>query len=133
MALKSMVAALCVTAAFVFTGGDARAQSQSLVTEEMMVKSPDPGIEIYVRNKRPAHLTAFAPERTLLFVRGVGAIGYPGSAEVVNMQPPAKLIIAFQSSGIAAEGSSSRLKRCQRDSRYNVVASQSSFGSVRSD
>jgi dihydroxy-acid dehydratase len=31
-------------------------------------------------------------ENTLLFVRGVGAIGYPGSAEVVNMQPPAALI-----------------------------------------
>jgi dihydroxy-acid dehydratase len=30
--------------------------------------------------------------RTLLFIRGVGAIGYPGSAEVVNMQPPAALI-----------------------------------------
>ncbi|HEX4828056.1 MAG TPA: dihydroxy-acid dehydratase, partial [Xanthobacteraceae bacterium] len=29
---------------------------------------------------------------TMLFVRGVGAIGYPGSAEVVNMQPPAALI-----------------------------------------
>ena len=31
-------------------------------------------------------------ENTVLFVRGVGAIGYPGSAEVVNMQPPAALI-----------------------------------------
>src|SRR5437870_462462 len=31
-------------------------------------------------------------ERTLLFIRGVGPIGYPGSAEVVNMQPPADLI-----------------------------------------
>jgi dihydroxy-acid dehydratase len=31
-------------------------------------------------------------ECTLLFMRGVGAIGYPGSAEVVNMQPPAALI-----------------------------------------
>jgi dihydroxy-acid dehydratase len=31
-------------------------------------------------------------EHTMLFVRGVGAIGYPGSAEVVNMQPPAALI-----------------------------------------
>src|SRR2546421_1749745 len=29
---------------------------------------------------------------TLLFIRGVGPIGYPGSAEVVNMQPPAALI-----------------------------------------
>jgi len=28
----------------------------------------------------------------LLIVRGVGSIGYPGSAEVVNMQPPAALI-----------------------------------------
>jgi dihydroxy-acid dehydratase len=32
--------------------------------------------------------------RTILFMRGAGMIGYPGSAEVVNMQPPAKLIKA---------------------------------------
>jgi dihydroxy-acid dehydratase len=31
-------------------------------------------------------------ERTVLFMRGAGPIGYPGSAEVVNMQPPAALI-----------------------------------------
>jgi xylonate dehydratase len=31
-------------------------------------------------------------EHTLLFMRGAGPIGYPGSAEVVNMQPPAALI-----------------------------------------
>jgi dihydroxy-acid dehydratase len=31
-------------------------------------------------------------EHTLLFIRGAGPIGYPGSAEVVNMQPPADLI-----------------------------------------
>ena len=31
-------------------------------------------------------------ENTMLFIRGVGPIGYPGSAEVVNMQPPAALI-----------------------------------------
>jgi dihydroxy-acid dehydratase len=31
-------------------------------------------------------------ETCLLFVRGAGPIGYPGAAEVVNMQPPAKLI-----------------------------------------
>src|SRR3954463_5446705 len=29
---------------------------------------------------------------TMLFVRGAGPIGYPGSCEVVNMQPPAALI-----------------------------------------
>jgi dihydroxy-acid dehydratase len=31
-------------------------------------------------------------ENTMLFIRGVGPMGYPGSAEVVNMQPPAALI-----------------------------------------
>jgi dihydroxy-acid dehydratase len=31
-------------------------------------------------------------ENTLLVIRGAGPIGYPGSAEVVNMQPPAALI-----------------------------------------
>ncbi|MDO8534067.1 MAG: dihydroxy-acid dehydratase, partial [Xanthobacteraceae bacterium] len=31
-------------------------------------------------------------ENTILFIRGVGPIGYPGAAEVVNMQPPAALI-----------------------------------------
>jgi dihydroxy-acid dehydratase len=31
-------------------------------------------------------------DRSILCIRGVGPIGYPGSAEVVNMQPPAILI-----------------------------------------
>jgi len=31
-------------------------------------------------------------EHTILVIRGAGPIGYPGSAEVVNMQPPAALI-----------------------------------------
>jgi dihydroxy-acid dehydratase len=31
-------------------------------------------------------------ENSILFMRGAGPIGYPGSAEVVNMQPPAALI-----------------------------------------
>jgi dihydroxy-acid dehydratase len=31
-------------------------------------------------------------ETTILVIRGVGPIGYPGSAEVVNMQPPGALI-----------------------------------------
>lgn len=33
-------------------------------------------------------------ERAILIIRGVGPIGYPGSAEVVNMRPPAYLIRA---------------------------------------
>lgn len=31
-------------------------------------------------------------EHCMLFIRGVGCVGYPGSAEVVNMQPPDHLI-----------------------------------------
>ena len=48
----------------------ALAQTKALVTEEMMVKTSDPGIEIYVRNKRPADMTAFRPEQTVLYVHG---------------------------------------------------------------
>lgn len=33
-------------------------------------------------------------EQTILFIRGVGCVGYPGSAEVVNMQPPDALLRA---------------------------------------
>ena len=33
-------------------------------------------------------------DRTILFIRGTGPLGYPGSAEVVNMQPPDALIRA---------------------------------------
>ncbi|MEO1275395.1 MAG: IlvD/Edd family dehydratase [Pseudomonadota bacterium] len=33
-------------------------------------------------------------ETTILFIRGVGCVGYPGSAEVVNMQPPDAVIRA---------------------------------------
>ncbi len=32
-------------------------------------------------------------EHCMLFVRGAGPIGYPGGAEVVNMQPPAALLL----------------------------------------
>src|ERR1700761_7013526 len=40
-----------------------------LITEEMMVPS-EPGIDIFVRNKRLASHAAFTPERTVLFVHG---------------------------------------------------------------
>ena len=32
-------------------------------------------------------------EYTILVIRGTGSVGYPGSAEVVNMQPPDRLIL----------------------------------------
>lgn len=53
----------------------AQAQTQ-LVSEDLMVKSPDAGIEIFVRNKRPANMSSFRPERTLVYVHGAT---YPAS------------------------------------------------------
>jgi pimeloyl-ACP methyl ester carboxylesterase len=66
--MKPKILAAAAFAIMVATA--ASAQSPRIVMEEVMVKSPDPGIEIYVRNKRPADMTSFRPERTLLFVHG---------------------------------------------------------------
>ena len=41
-----------------------------LTTEEFFVPAADAGINIYVRNKRPASLREFSPQRTLLYVHG---------------------------------------------------------------
>ena len=43
---------------------------QPLTTEDFMVPAHDRGIEIFVRNKRPADMRAFRPGRTLLFAHG---------------------------------------------------------------
>src|SRR5258705_10002681 len=67
-----------IAAAFATQVGapQAFAQTPKVVMEEMMVPS-EAGIEIYVRNKRPADMTTFRPERTLLFVHGAT---YPAHA-----------------------------------------------------
>jgi pimeloyl-ACP methyl ester carboxylesterase len=67
---RSIAIIIAAVAATAVLPAAADAQAPRLVTEEMMVKSPDPGIEIYVRNKRPADMTAFRPERTVLYVHG---------------------------------------------------------------
>jgi pimeloyl-ACP methyl ester carboxylesterase len=56
---------------------DVHAQSVQVTTEEAMVDSPQAGLKIYVRNKYPADMSRFTPERTLLFVHGAT---YPASA-----------------------------------------------------
>ena len=73
MMLKALLSLL--VGAAVATG--TVAQPTQLATEEMMVKSPDAGIEIYVRNKRPVGMTTFRSDRTLLFVHGAT---YPAHA-----------------------------------------------------
>lgn len=46
------------------------AQAPRLVTESYHVPARDPGIQLYVRNKRPEGMTQFGPDRILLFVHG---------------------------------------------------------------
>lgn len=41
-----------------------------LITEEFMIPGSDPGIQLYVRNKRPEGLTRFTPDNIVLFVHG---------------------------------------------------------------
>src|SRR6195952_2169507 len=41
-----------------------------LVTENAMIPSGDAGIELYIRNKRPAGMTNFPADRILLYVHG---------------------------------------------------------------
>lgn len=43
-------------------------------------------------HRRIDDLSLAIDEKSILFIRGAGPIGYPGGAEVVNMQPPAALI-----------------------------------------
>ena len=62
--------AALVIAALAASGTVALGQTPNLVTEDMMVAAQDPGIQIFVRNKRPADMNAFLPERTLVFVHG---------------------------------------------------------------
>jgi hypothetical protein len=55
--------ALLAAIAMIFAPA-ALAQTPKITMEEMMVPSGDAGIEIYVRNKRPADMASFRPERT---------------------------------------------------------------------
>ena len=46
------------------------AAGQGLVTEEFMVPAADPGVQLYVRNKRLPNVAGFTAENVLLFVHG---------------------------------------------------------------
>jgi pimeloyl-ACP methyl ester carboxylesterase len=44
--------------------------ARTLVAESRHIPSDTPGIDLYVRNKRPADMTSYPPERILLYVHG---------------------------------------------------------------
>jgi pimeloyl-ACP methyl ester carboxylesterase len=63
-----MVVALTAPAGLSSAG--AAEPTLKLATEQFMIDSADPGIRLYVRNKRPEDLLQFTSEKTLLFVHG---------------------------------------------------------------
>ena len=46
------------------------AAQTGIVSEEFMVPAKDPGLELYVRNKRPEGMTTFSAEKTVVYVHG---------------------------------------------------------------
>ncbi len=74
--MRRAAAVPVLAASALLAAAAARAQTTPLVTEEAMVASPQPGLQIYVRNKHPANVAAFGPDRTLVFVHGAT---YPAS------------------------------------------------------
>jgi pimeloyl-ACP methyl ester carboxylesterase len=50
--------------------GNGRRGPPKLVTESALIPSADTGIQLYLREKRPADLTRFHSDRVLLFVHG---------------------------------------------------------------
>jgi len=65
----SLLAIFCVVTMVGCAGISSRGEL-NLVTESYMIQSRDPGIQLYVRNKRPESMTQFSGERTLLYVHG---------------------------------------------------------------
>ena len=49
---------------------NARFKLPDLAVESYLIPAADAGIELYVRNKRPAGMTTFPPEKILLYVHG---------------------------------------------------------------
>ena len=45
------------------------ASATSVVMEEFRVAS-DPGIQVYVRNKHPANMSSFSPDKTVIYIHG---------------------------------------------------------------
>ncbi len=71
MQRRALLAAPALAAPVVLTA-QAQAQAPRIVTEEFMVPvgESSPGIEIFVRNKRPENMAAFTPGRTVIMVHG---------------------------------------------------------------
>ena len=70
MALSRRVTVLVVAMLTLLVAVPLAAQPVKLVAESYHVPARDPGIQLQVRNKRPAGMTQFSAEKTLLYVHG---------------------------------------------------------------
>src|SRR5262245_17722908 len=61
--IMTLLVAATVTISTAFSSGRAEDQTPKLVTEHLMVDAADPGIRLYVRNKRRQEMKQFTPER----------------------------------------------------------------------
>jgi pimeloyl-ACP methyl ester carboxylesterase len=71
-----MLAKLLRAATAMVAAKPALARTPQIAMEDFLVPALDPGISIFVRNKRPAGLATFRSERTVLYVHGAT---YPAS------------------------------------------------------
>jgi len=55
---------------FTAPAAPARADEPKLDCESYLIPSADPGIQLYIRNKHPAGVTSFTPDKILLYVHG---------------------------------------------------------------
>lgn len=63
------IAVLVALAIFPITSKSADT-APAIAVEEFMIDALDPGTKLYVRNKHPASMQRFSPDRTLLYVHG---------------------------------------------------------------
>lgn len=64
------IALTAALAAIIISPIAAAAADPQLETRSYTIPSGDPGIDLYIRNKRPAGVQSFGPEKTLLYVHG---------------------------------------------------------------
>ena len=68
---RILTLSLCLVVLTLVTAAHAAEQlSTRIVTESYLIPSDDPGIQLYVRNKRPGAMTTFRADRTVLYVHG---------------------------------------------------------------
>jgi pimeloyl-ACP methyl ester carboxylesterase len=66
--LRLLAAAACI--ATLAACASAPSAPLQLTSEDLMIPSSEPGISLFVRNKRPAGMTSFSADRTVLFIHG---------------------------------------------------------------